>query len=222
MRPLAVATSEPEYVLKPPTTSGNRCYLVATMLQWMAILVLFAWCTYQQVEIQKADGPVVQERLKTLEVSAQVTQQSLQINCNGNDSFTVLDSNGWAASRYCLLPNSANVTLPTEFIGSVVVGNTTEVDVVTNQSYYQFEGVSNLISQTPIFYISTLFDRLCGYYSTQTFPDNFVWCLTLSNLKCGKSNLVQARIETSPSMVATVDVELSFSIDACAVFAALP
>lgn len=220
MRPIAIATSDaPEYVLQP--SKGNRCYLATIMLQWMAILVLFGWCTYLQIAVRQADGPVVQDRLKSLEASSLVTQQSLQINCNGNDSFTVLDSNGWAASRYCLLPNATAVTLPSEFNNSVVVGNTTEVDVVTNQTYYQFEGVSNLISQTPILYISTAFDRLCGYYSTQSYPDNFVWCLALSNLKCGKSNLVQAKIETAPSMFATVDVELSFSIDACAVFAAL-
>lgn len=223
MRPLAVATSEPEYVLKSPTPSGTstRCFMVTTMLQWMAILVLFGWCTYLQIDVNQADGPVVQERLKTLEASSQVTQQSLQINCNGNDSFTVLSSNAFAQARFCLLNNPVNVTLPEVFATATVYGNLTEVDVL-NDTYYAFEGITNIPDRTPIFYITTRFDRLCGYYSTMEYPDNFVWCIPLNNLVCGRSNLIQAQFETAPTRLVTIDVELGFSIEACAVFAALP
>lgn len=200
--------------------SGTRWSLLHSMLQWMCIFVLFAWCTYQQVEIQKADGPVVQDRISRLEASSEITLQSLQINCNGNSSFTALSSNAFAQARFCLLPDPENVTLPEAFINGTVFGNTTEVNVM-DDVYYQFQGITNIPDRTPVYFISTRFDRLCGYYATQEYPNNFVWCIPLSNLVCGRSNLVQAQFDTAPEKTVTVDVELGFSAEACAVFTSL-
>lgn len=221
MRPLAVATSEPEYVLKPSTKTGNRCYLVTTMLQWVSILVLFGWCTYLQVDVRQANGPVVQERLKTLEASSQVTQQALQINCNGNDSFTVLDSNAFVKGRFCLLANATTMALPDVFANATILANATEFNS-TAEEYFRFEGITEYINEVPYFYISASFSYLCGHYSAQSYPNNYVWCLALTNLKCGRSNLIQAQVNTAPAYSTTIDVELQFSIDACAVFEALP
>lgn len=195
----------------------EKCVRVSTVLQWFLIAGLAAWCAHLQTSTDAASGPVVQERLKTLEASSLITQQSLQINCNGNDSFTILNSNGFAQARFCLLPNPENVTLPETFVNATIYGNTTELDVM-NDTYFVFEGVTNMWDRTPTFFISTRFDRLCGYYATQPYPDDFVWCVPLRNLVCGRSNLVQAQFETAPLRTVVLDVELGFSIEACAIF----
>lgn len=182
-------------------------------------VVLTGWVAYLQYDVRQSNtaAPLVQERISRLEASTEITLQSLQINCNGNDSFTVLSSNAFAQARFCLLPNPVEATLPDQFINGTVYGNTTEVDVM-NDTYYAFQGITNIPDRTPIYFISTRFDRLCGYYSTQLYPNDFVWCIPLSNLVCGRSNLVQAQFETAPTKTVTIDVELGFSAEACAVF----
>jgi hypothetical protein len=211
---MAIATSED--ASSSPKPSLSRRATALSMLQWLLTLVIIGWCVSLQIQIRDVDGPIVQERIKTLEASSLLTQQALQINCNGNDSFTVLDSNAFVKGRFCLLANATTINLPDVFASATIVANTTEFNH-TAEEYFRFEGITEYINEVPYFYISTSFSYLCGHYSARTYPDDFVWCLALTNLKCGRSNLVQAQVETAPSYSTTIDVELSFSIDACAI-----
>lgn len=204
---------QPTTEIKGPPAAATRLALFNTA----CLLLLAGWVAYIQYDIRQTNAvatPIVEKRLETLEASSLVTQQALQINCNGNDSFTVLSSNAFAQARFCLLPDPENFTLPEVFATAVVFGNTTEVDVM-NDTYYRFDGITNIPDRTPVFYISTSFNRLCGHYSTMEYPDNYVWCIPLANLVCGRSNLVKAQFETAPTHLVTIDVELGFSPAVC-------
>jgi hypothetical protein len=201
------------------STQKARLALKHSFAQWVAIILLVGWVAYLQYDARQyrnANEVSVNDRLKTVEASTQVIEESLKINCNGNDSFTLLHVNGPnnLNSRQCLVPNATTALLHERFDNVSIVGNTTAFNRSAVE-FFEFSGGEIAPGWAPRYYLAADVSMLCGRMTLRVPPEDAPFCIVLSNMRCGFGNLLWATIPVPDYGSLIIDAELRFSPEAC-------
>jgi len=203
---------------RPGSLSANRA-LGRQIVTGCSILMLFAWCTYHQVQLAKFVQPGRDSdagALAQLQMSSLHTDQALQLSYNNQPVFAWMVEQGFSGMTMFVHNTSTQVRIPSAFLNTsaqALIGNIT-ADYVVGRLAYPCE---NVVPGTGVnYYLGTDLQLLCG--SREALPAApQMFCMGFEQPLCKYTSYLTAHLAfpSAPTIVHRIEIVLRLSAAQC-------